>query len=151
MEDIRHLFRLYRDDVYRLALSYTASRADAEDISQTVFLKLLQQPELETGKEKQWLLRVTANECKSLLRSAWWRRSAPLEEAAEKSQDPDDRDVLSAVLALKPQYRAVVYLHYYEGYSAREIASILRITVSAVTTRLQRARSLLKQVLEETP
>jgi RNA polymerase sigma-70 factor (ECF subfamily) len=149
MPDIQRLFGLYKDDVFRLALSYTGSRADSEDISQTVFLKLLQQPSLEPGKEKQWLLRVTANECKSLLRCAWWRKTAPLEAAAGETAGEDTQEVLKAVMALKPKYRAVVYLHYYEGCSARETASILGISVSSVTTRLSRARLLLKNVLEE--
>ena len=76
------LFDQYHNTVYRIALVSTRSKQDAEDIVQTVFLKLLQQPSLEPGKEKQWLLRVTANECKSLLRCAWWRKTAPLEAAA---------------------------------------------------------------------
>lgn len=149
MPDINRLFHLYRDDVYRMALSYTKNRQDAEDVSQTVFLKLMQQEPLEPGKEKAWLLRVTANECRSLLRSAWWKKTAPLEDAALTAGEFGGNEVLRAVMALKPKYRVVVYLHYYEGFSAKEIAGILKISVSAVTTRLSRARAILKQTLGE--
>ena len=70
MDDVIALFRQYKDPVYRLALSFTGSPADAEDVTQTVFLKYLEtQPELEEGKERAWLLQVTANQCRDL-----WRR-----------------------------------------------------------------------------
>ena len=70
MDDVIALFHRYKDPVYRLALSFTGSPADAEDVTQTVFLKYLEtQPELEEGKERAWLLQVTANQCRDL-----WRR-----------------------------------------------------------------------------
>ena len=75
--DILHLFHRYRDDVYRLAVNYTRSTTEAEDVCQTVFLKLLEQPKLTPGKEKAWLMQVTANQCRDLLRSAWWKRMRP--------------------------------------------------------------------------
>lgn len=142
------LFRLYKDDIYRFALSYTHSREDAEDICQTVFEQLLTHPSIQPGKEKAWLMRTCANRCKNLLRSHWWSRTAPLEDAhgvPEQEQHP----VQEAVMALKPEYRAVVYLYYYEGYATGEIASLLGISQSAVSTRLMRARQQLKQELED--
>lgn len=146
--DHAQLFREYRDDVYRLAVCYTRSREDAEDVCQTVFLKLLEQKTFQPGKEKQWLLRVTANECKNLLRSHWWKTTVPLDETLSV-EPPEVNETLQAVLSLEPKYRVVVYLHYYEMLSTQEIASLLHITRSAVTTRLSRARALLKPKLEE--
>ena len=70
-QNIDALFTTYQDSVFRLALSYTRSVPDAEDICQTVFLKLLHAPQLEPGKEKAWLMQVTANESRNLLRSFW--------------------------------------------------------------------------------
>ena len=146
--DHAQLFRDYRDDVYRLAVCYTKSREDAEDVCQTVFLKLLEQKTFQPGKEKQWLLRVTANECKNLLRCHWWKTTVPMEDTL--SVDPPEvNEVLQSVLALAPKYRVVVYLHYYEMLSTQEIASLLHITRSAVTTRLSRARQMLKETLKE--
>ena len=146
--DHAQLFRDYRDDVYRLAVCYTKSREDAEDVCQTVFLKLLEQKTFQPGKEKQWLLRVTANECKNLLRCHWWKTTVPMDDTIAVDP-PEVNEVLQSVLALEPKYRVVVYLHYYEMLSTQEIAGLLHITRSAVTTRLRRARALLKNKLKE--
>ena len=146
--DYAAIFREYRDDVYRLAICYTKSREDAEDVCQTVFLKLMEQKSFQPGKEKQWLLRVTANECKNLLRSHWWKTTVPMDETVSV-EPPEMNETLQAVLSLEPKYRVVIYLHYYEMLSTQEIASLLHITRSAVTTRLSRARALLKPKLEE--
>ena len=146
--DHAQLFRDYRDDVYRLAVCYTRSREDAEDVCQTVFLKLLEQKTFQPGKEKQWLLRVTANECRNLLRSHRWKTTVPMDESISV-EPPKVNETLQAVLSLEPKYRVVVYLHYYEMLSAEEIGKLLHITRSAVTTRLCRARALLKTKLEE--
>lgn len=148
MENITELFRCYRDDVYRLAVSYTRSPQEAEDVCQTVFLKLLEGQNISPGKEKAWLMQVTANQCRSLLRSHWWKRTASLDESLTVAA-PEGGDVLRAVLGLAPKYRVVVYLHYYEGYATGEIAKMLKISQSAVTTRLSRARAALKEQIGE--
>lgn len=100
------------------------------------------------GKEKQWLLRVTANECKNLLRSHWWKTTVPMEETL-CIDPPEFNETLQCILALPPNYRVVIYLHYYEGMTAQEIGHLLHISPSAVTTRLSRARTMLKPQLEE--
>ena len=146
--DHERLFRDYKDDVYRLAICYTRSREDAEDVCQTVFLKLMEQKSFQPGKEKQWLLRVTANECKNLLRSHWWKTTVPMDESLSV-EPPLINETLQAVLSLEPKYRVAVYLHYYEMLSTQEIATLLHITQSTVTTQLSRARKLLKSKLEE--
>lgn len=141
-------FRLYKDDVYRLALSYTKSVQEAEDVCQSVFLKLLEQDSIAPGKEKAWLMQVTANHCSNLLRSGWWRKTAPLEEM-QATVLPKDMDVYQAVMALPPKYRVVVYLRYYEEWTTAEIGKLLHISQTAVTTRLSRAKQMLKQELKE--
>jgi RNA polymerase sigma-70 factor (ECF subfamily) len=148
MENIELLFHKYKDDVYRLAVSYTRSRQDAEDVCQNVFLKLMKQPQIDPGKEKSWLMQVTANECCSLLRSHWWRTTVPIEDTLSVS-GPESSGVLEALMQLDPKYRVVVYLHYYEGFHTSEIAGLLKISQSAVTTRLSRARRELKSILKE--
>lgn len=151
MEDVTALFHRYKDPVYRLALSFTGSPADAEDVTQTVFLKYLEtQPELEAGKEKAWLLQVTANQCRDLWRWLKRRAAVPLEEAqAMAVLPPRVEAVAQAVRKLKPTDRAAVYLFYYEGYSTGEIAGMLRTNQSAVTSRLCRARKKLRILLEQ--
>lgn len=148
MADILALFQAYRDDVYRFALSYTRSREEAEDICQTVFEQLLKCPDIGPGKEKAWLMQTCANRCKNLLRSHWWQRTEALDDTLTAPPESDS-PVKQAVLALRPEYRAVVYLYYYEGYSTDEIAKLLHISQSAVSTRLHRARQQLKDELKE--
>ena len=147
MADASELFRRYCNDVYRLALSYTRSPQEAEDVSQTVFLKLLEHPGITPGKEKAWLMQVTANQCRSLLRSSWWKATVPLEDCTHAA--PENRGILQEVLALPPKYRVVLYLHYYECYSTAEIAKLLKISQTAVTTRLARGRQQLQTRLKE--
>lgn len=141
-------FRLYKDDVYRLALSYTKSVQEAEDVCQSVFLKLLEQEHVTPGKEKAWLMQVTANRCRDLLRSSWWRKTAPL-EAVQAAALPKDLEVYQAVMGLPAKYRVVVYLRYYEVMTTAEIGKLLHISQTAVTTRLSRAKQMLKQKLKE--
>lgn len=146
--DVLYLFHRYRDDVYRLAVNYTHNPQEAEDVCQTVFLKALEQQPLAPGKEKAWLMQVTANECRSLLRSAWWRKTVPLDETLISPGSRVDETV-QALGKLKPEYRVVLYLHYYEQYTSPEIAHLLKIPTSTVTTRLDRGRKKLKKRLEE--
>lgn len=146
--DVLYLFHRYRDDVYRLAVNYTHNPQEAEDVCQTVFLKALEQKTLTPGKEKAWLMQVTANECRSLLRSYWWRNTVPLDETLISPGTRVDETV-QALGKLKPEYRVVLYLHYYEQYTSPEIAHLLKIPTSTVTTRLDRGRKKLKKLLEE--
>ena len=148
MQNIESLFRSYKDDVYRLALSYTKSIQEAEDVCQTVFLKLLEQKEIKPGKERSWLMQVTANTCRNVLRSAWWKRTVPMEETLP-AVDSQYTDTWEKVMALPPKYRVMIYLRYYEELSTKEMAQLLHISQSNVTTRLNRARQMLKSALEE--
>ena len=148
MQNVEALFHAYRDDVYRMAVSYTKSIQDAEDVCQSVFLKLMEQKRITPGKEKAWLMQVTANQCRSLLRCSWWKKTVSLDEATAAVQDQTS-DILQIVLSLPPKYRVVLYLYYYENYTREEIAKLLKINRSAVTTRLSRAREALKPELAE--
>ena len=148
MQNIESLFMRYKDDVYRLALSYTKSIEEAEDVCQTVFVKLMEQKHIQPGKERAWLMQVTANRCKNLLRSSWWKQTAALEDTLP-SEESGYPEICEIVMALPPKYRVVVYLHYYEELSTGEMAQLLHISQSAVTTRLSRARKLLKEQLQE--
>lgn len=146
--DVLYLFHRYRDDVYRLAVNYTRSSADAEDVCQTVFLKLMENPDIMPGKERAWLMRVTANTCRDLLRSHWWKRTVPLETLGASPQAEMDETAL-LLHRLPPKYRVVLYLHYYEQYTTTEIAELLQIPMGTVSTRLRRGREVLKTMLKE--
>ncbi len=146
---------LYSDMVYRIALNDCKSVEDAEDVMQNVFLKLYQCGKQFEDEEyrKRWLIRVTLNECHSLFRSPWKKMRQEWEpEILENRliwQEPEQSGVFDAVMALTEKYRRVIYLYYYEGYQAREIAEILQIRETTVQTRLMRAREKLRKVLEQ--
>lgn len=146
-EELTRLFQAYADDMLRLAYSYLGSRTDAEDVCQTVFLRMAEgRAKPQKGKEKVFLLTCTANACKDHLRSFWRRNVGELDERVP-FQDPRDQAVHDAVGNLPPKYRAVVHLYYFEGYDQTEIGEILNISRSAVQTRMLRARELLKKEL----
>lgn len=138
----------YKDMVFRVALNYLGSSFDADDAVQDVFLKLYIHNKEFVDREhiKGWLIRVTINTCKNMLRSPWRRNHANLDElCATVELDTDiQMDIFRAVMSIKEKYRVVLYLFYYEGYTVSEIADLLKITESAVTTRLSRARSILR-------
>lgn len=125
--------------------------ADTEDIFQTVFLKyVLSSVAFESREyEKAWFIRVTVNACKDLLKSFFRSRTVSLEEIMEQPAQlsTDDREVLEAVLSLPQKYKDVVYLHYYEGYTAPQISRILGKNKNTVYTLLTRSRQLLREKL----
>lgn len=141
----------YADLVRRVCMIHLKNHADTEDIFQTVFLKYVTgTTEFESEEhEKAWFIRVTINACKDLLRSFFRSRTVSLNDLLEQpDQVPEDhREVLEAVLALPDKYRDVVYLHYYEGYTAPEIGTILHKNPNTVYTLLIRARDELRKML----
>ena len=125
--------------------------ADTEDIFQNVFLKYaLSSVTFESPQhENAWFVRVTLNACKDLLKSFHRSHTVSLDDLTELPQQPDHdhREVLEAVLALPEKYRIALYLHYYEGYTAPEIAKLTKRTVSSVYTLLNRGKTMLREVL----
>lgn len=141
------------DLVYRLALCRLGTKSDAEDVYQEVFLRLFRDETVFRDEEhlKAWLIRVTVNCCTDLHRSAWFRRSVPLEEwtASEQPVPEEYADLWNSVAALPEELRTVIYLHYVEGYNTDEIAGMVGCRPTTVRTRLHRARNRLKLELEE--
>lgn len=143
----------FGDAVLRLAVCRLHNRADAEDVFQDVFLRLLRDGTAFDDDEhlKAWLLRVTLHRCSDLRRSAWFRRTAPLDAVAEMpafAQD-EQKQLWLAVAKLPEDQRTAVHLHYAEGYSTEEIAALTGCRAATVRTRLHRARTKLKGLLEE--
>lgn len=145
---------LYADMVRRICFLHLKNFADTEDIFQTVFLKyVLFGGEFESSEhEKAWFIRVSINACKDLLKSLFRRTTVPLEIvegelASMSSMDQDKQYVLDAVLSLPSKYKNVIYLYYFEGYSAKEIADILKQNENTVFSILSRGRAMLKDVL----
>lgn len=140
----------YIDTVYRLALSRTKSREHAEDISQDVFVKLMQNKKKFESEEhlKAWLLRVTINLTKDLFSSQWYRTTDELDENVTY-EAAESNGVYDAVMTLPKKYRTVIHLHYFEGYRVEEIALITNSTAGTVKSQLHRGREMLKNIIEE--
>lgn len=144
----------WSDTVFRVAYQYTRDRADAEDILQEVFLTLFRKPPYPHDGNaagdllKAWLIRVTINKSKDFLR-AKKRREAVTGKFEPSAPQSEYTDVFEALSRLPERDRNAVYLHYYEGYTAREIAGLLGGSERAVTKRICRAREKLKRFLEE--
>ena len=131
--------------VFRLAISRVKSKEEAEDIFQEVFIKIYEKmPEFVSKEhEKYWIIRVTINLSKNILKSSWHRKVLPLDSEI-KFEDKEERDVYFEVLRLPLKYRTILQLYYYESFKIDEIAEILKISPNTAKTRLRRAREKLK-------
>ena len=141
---------IHGDTVYRLALCRMQNIADAEDVYQDVFLRLLQQTaDWDDEHMKAWLIRATLNRCADLHRFRLRRPVLALEDIPDTAAagDPKDAELWDAVARLPEKLRTAVHLHYAEGYSTEEIAALLGIPAATVRTRLHRARRQLKDLL----
>lgn len=144
--------QLYMDMIYRVAYSWTKNSEDANDVTQDVLIQLFKtDKEFESDSHfKNWLIRVTVNQCKMLFRSPW-SKMEDINEYAERIGLEEDSyiDLFQAVMGLDKKYRVPLMLFYYEGYSTADIASFLGISEKTVSTRLHRAKTKLKGILKE--
>lgn len=151
--EVAQAIERYADTVQRLCMVYLKNYADSEDIFQNVFLKYaLHSAAFESQEhEAAWILRVTINACKDMLRNVFRRRTVSLDQVAGLPEitDPVHREVLEAVLSLPEKYRVAIYLHYYEGYTAPEIGKLTGRNVNSVYTLLNRGKMMLKEVLAD--
>ena len=153
--ELEQYLNKYRKNVFAAALFYLKDPSSADDVVQDVFLKLYTYKGEFDGDEhiKAWLIRCAINRCKDILRSPWYRFSAPLEAAGDKvhiDSTEDENRVFCLLKKLGRNNRVTMYLYYYEGYNTEEIAKMLGISVIAVTSRLKRGRQQLKRLLTDT-
>lgn len=150
-EETDRAIELYGDTVKRICMLNLKNQADTEDIFQNVFIKYLLrgEPFESAAHERAWIIRVTVNECKDLLKSFFRAKTAPLSEELTAADDTEKRELLYALGGLKEKYRTVLYLHYFEGYSAAEIGKLTGKGENTVYTRLARGRRLLAERLGE--
>ena len=148
-DEFETAYDTYSAAVYRLALVYLGRPADAEDVTQETFCRLLYRAPAfaDENHRKRWLLQVAANLCRNQLRGFWRKRVTQLEDTIP-AVPPEELELLNTVMALPEQYKLPLHLHYYEGYSVAETAEILKLGQSAVKMRLKRGRELLKLELE---
>lgn len=149
--EMESIYDKFSNTVYRAAFSYCKNHADAEDITSEVFIKCF------TGKKKfdsdehlkAWLIRCTINRCKDVFKSFRFKNLVPLEDTELIYETPEESEVYHTVMALPEKYRIAIHLFYYEGYSSKEIAGILKKSDTAVRTQLRRGREMLKKSLGE--
>ena len=148
--DAEEKVRKYADTVYRIAISILKNKEEAEDAFQEVFMKFCYKaPDFETEEyEKAWIIRVTVNTCKDILKSAWLRRRQDLEEDIPYLT-PEEDSTYYEIMKLPEKYRISIYLFYYEGYKIAEISKLLGTKESTVKSQLMRGREILKENLEE--
>ena len=149
---LRNTMAQYGDTVYRLALCRLQNIPDAEDVYQDVFLRFLSQDAEDWSGDhlKFWLIRTTLNRCADVGRFRFRRSTIPLSDVVQTAQtgiDEDAAELWDAVAHLPVKLRTPLHLHYMEGYTTDEIASILKIPANTVRTRLYRARKRLKSLL----
>lgn len=145
------LVNKYADMVLRLALSHLGNLADAQDACQEVYIKLFKHSQTfkDAEHEKAWVIRVTINTCKDIIRTPWKKWFTPYEEVPLPNHHNESMEIVTHVLALPRKYRLVIHLYYYEGYKTSEISDILHIKESTIRTQLKRAKELLKINVKE--
>lgn len=148
--EIEDFVEKYADMIMRIAYQNVFNKTDAEDITQEVFIKLMKNIKKLKSKEhiKAWLIRVTINLSKDYNKNFWNTNTTGMEEDI-KYFDDESQDILRELSKLKPIYRNIIYLYYYQGYKIKEISEILQINQNTISTYLTRARNELKEILED--
>jgi RNA polymerase sigma-70 factor (ECF subfamily) len=149
-KSIQNIVIDYSDMLIRIAFQNTGSRANAEDLVQDVYIKLLKcKKEFENQEHvKAWLIRVLVNRCRDYHRSAWLRKVVPMHPEMDFLA-PEEQEVMEEIFLLKPEERNIVYLFHYEGYTIKEIARMVNLKENTVSSKLVRARKKLKAYLME--
>lgn len=158
--EAEEIIRKYADMIYRAAIVQTRNRDQADDIFQEVCEKIwIHNRQFESEEHcRAWIFRVVVNSCKNMWNSAWNRKivvdTEQVRRIREENGESDDRSgtmnhVIAAVQSLPAKYRMVVHLYYYEEYSQKEIAQILSVREGSVSSRLSRARKMLRKILEK--
>lgn len=146
------LVNTYADMILRISYMYLKQTQDAEDICQDVFMKLSARDFLfeNPSSEKAWIIRTTINACKDHLRTSFWKHATVLAEEYDiPAPEETESALLPLVMELPKHYRISIYLHYYEGYPVKEIASILGKPDNTISAYLTRGRKKLRAVLED--
>lgn len=148
IQSFEWVVRTYSPMLLRVAYLYLRNREEAEDVTQEVLLRYWQkQPQFDSEEaRKSWLYKTAANRCRDFLRSHWFRKRCELTQ--ELSYLPrEDSELLQCMMQLDTKFRIPLHLHYYEGYSLKEIGSILNIPAATVGSRLHRGKARLKELL----
>ena len=157
-EEFNEKYERYSNMIFKICILNLKNIADAEDVTQEVFLKLMCQTNTEfvdADHEKCWIIRVTINLCKDRIKSFWNKNKNNIEDYQELYSenlfevDYHDLEILQKIMKLPVKYKDVIHLYYYEGYSIKEISKILNYGESTIKMRMKRGREALKMEMEE--
>ena len=152
-QPVDELIACYQDNLYAVAFNICKNQMDAEDVVQETFVQYYTTKKQFEDQQhlRAWLIRVAINKAKNLTRTFWRRNKCALEDYMEilTFEDTDSRNLFEEVMKLPDKYRIIIHLFYYEDYSVKEIAKILKLSESNVKTRLSRGRTLLRNTLKE--
>ncbi len=148
-----YLYHKYYDEIYKYIYSYTLNKYDTEDIIQKTFLKLYNNISKLKNEEhvKRWLFTVASNECTNFFRSFWKKNITNYNEFdfTNTQMDSNENYELYELLnKLDYKYRLPLFLFYFEGYSIKDISTILRKFENCIKQRLKRGREFLKIEME---
>lgn len=145
------MYEKHSKAVYGVCLMYLKNKDDAEEAAAESYVRLMENAPNFKGEShaKAYLIRTAVNICKNQLKSGWRRNTVRDEDVLMYMTTPTEQSVMNEVLALPPKYRVIIYMHYYVGYSTKEIADMMSISQSAVLSRLSRGRKKLKDILTE--
>jgi RNA polymerase sigma-70 factor (ECF subfamily) len=156
--ETRDVVLRHRDMVYRIALTHTRCRGDADDVFQEVFLTYhRKRPECNDEEHlKAWLITTTMNCARRAVTNSWRTRVVPLRPAQDEPVAEDtftfataEQDaIFRAMSKLNEVYRSVLHLFYFEDLPVAGIAAALGLDAGAVRTRLSRGRALLRTELQ---
>ena len=151
--DVDEVYNKYADILYRVALSHLANTEDAQDVVQDVFVKYMTAAPVlyNDDHERAWLIRVTINRCRDVIRRKKVREVVPLDEAMHipAKEEGDVSELLKCLSCIPVKYRETVILHCLEGFSQQDTAKILGVSLSAVKMRISRARETLRKIRQE--
>lgn len=152
-QTVQELATLYQSNLFAVSFNICKNAQDAEDIVQDTFVQYYTtKKEFESEQHiRAWLIRVAVNKAKNVTRTFWRRNKISIEDYMETLvfETPEAENLFETVMHLPEKYCIVIHLYYYEDYTVREIADILKLSESNVKIRLSRGRALLKEALKE--
>lgn len=152
-QSVQELVEKYQNNLFAIAFNICKNKEDAEDVVQDTFIQYHTiKKNFESEQHiRAWLIRVTINKAKNMNHTFWRKNKMSIEDYMETLvfETSESETLFETVMKLPEKYRIVIHLFYYEDYSVREIANVLRISESNVKVRLSRGRSILKEQLKE--
>lgn len=152
-QPVQELIGRYQDNLYAAAFSVCKNAEDARDVVQDTFIQYhTSNKDFENEQHiRAWLIRVAVNKAKNIMMTFWRKNRQSLDDYVETLtfETTQSRNLFETVMGLPEKYRIVIHLFYYEDYTIREIAEILRVSESNVKVRLTRARAMLRKILQE--